>query len=146
MCGLNMGGYFFSCRVWNFSEHSLLGKLGDCNISVWRWRFLQKDEYQPYCVQKMVHGISHYVCIIKWNITMRRSANMHFSYLLLADEALGHGYLPKKGKASLINLEFMHTQSSSYLTMTTLSDGALLDKKDTIFSLSLKLCMNILWI
>ena len=74
---------------------------------------------------------------------MRRSANMHFSYRLLADEALGHGYLPKKGKASLINLEFMHTQSSSYLTMTTLSDGALLDK-NTIFSLSLKLCMNIL--
>ena len=75
---------------------------------------------------------------------MRRSANMHFSYLLLADEALGHGeYLPKKGQASLINLEFMHTQSSSYLTMTTLAAGALLDK-NTIFSLSLKLCMNIL--
>ena len=74
---------------------------------------------------------------------MRRSANMHFSYRLFADEALGHGYLPKKGQASLINLEFMHTQSSSYLTMTTLADGALLDK-NTIFSLSLKLCMNIL--
>ena len=56
---------------------------------------------------------------------MRRSANMHFSYLLLADEALGHGDIhQKKGQASLINLEFMHTQSSSYLTMTTLADGA----------------------
>ena len=30
----------------------------------------------------------------------------------------------------------MHTQSSSYLTMTTLADGALLDKNTIFFSFS----------
>ena len=79
---------------------------------------------------------------------MRRSANMHFSYLLLADEALGHGDIYQKiGQASLINLEFMHTQSSSYLTMTTLADGALLDKNFFSFSQIMhEYFVNIAWL
>ena len=43
----------------------------------------------------------------------------------------------------------MHTQSSSYLTMTTLADGALLDKNTIFFSFSQimhEYFVNIAWL
>ena len=46
---------------------------------------------------------------------MSRSANMHFSYLLLADEALGHGDIYQK-KQGIINKSGIHAYTKQLIS------------------------------